>query len=119
MQKVTKSEPNTPNSCEVLRKINMDRIRKSMRNITVISQNQRLTQEVLLKKNQSTPENTPTSCSLSDKEEIESVVEHFELFGEKYELMEKLGEGTNGVVHKCKRRDNNKEYAVKSFRFDD
>ena len=33
--------------------------------------------------------------------------------------MEKLGEGTNGVVRKCKRRQNGEIFAVKSFSFDD
>lgn len=33
--------------------------------------------------------------------------------------MEKLGEGSNGVVHRCVKRRTGQSYAVKSFMFDD
>ena len=46
-------------------------------------------------------------------------VEHFELFSEKYELLSKLGEGTHGVVHKCRKRDDHKLFAVKSFTYEE
>lgn len=34
-------------------------------------------------------------------------------------MLEKLGEGSNGVVSRCVKNSTGKEYAVKSFRFED
>ena len=39
---------------------------------------------------------------------------HFEL---KYELLEKLGEGSNGVVRKCRNKATGEVFAVKTFSF--
>jgi serine/threonine protein kinase len=42
-----------------------------------------------------------------------------ELFESKYELLEKIGEGTNGVVRRCKKRSTGEYFAVKSFAVED
>ncbi len=34
-------------------------------------------------------------------------------------MISKLGEGSDGVVHRCKKKRSGVEYAVKSFMFDD
>lgn len=34
-------------------------------------------------------------------------------------MLEKIGEGSNGVVNRCVKNSTGKEYAVKSFRFED
>ncbi len=34
-------------------------------------------------------------------------------------MLQKLGEGSNGVVHRCRKRENDQEFAVKSFQFED
>lgn len=41
------------------------------------------------------------------------------MFAEKYEIISKLGEGSDGVVHRCRKKRSGLEYAVKSFMFDD
>lgn len=41
---------------------------------------------------------------------------HFEL---KYELLEKLGEGSNGVVRKCRNKATGELFAVKTFSFEE
>lgn len=42
-----------------------------------------------------------------------------ETFQDKYELLEKLGEGSSGVVYRCRRIKTDEIFAVKSFQFED
>ena len=41
---------------------------------------------------------------------------HFEL---KYEFLEKLGEGSNGIVRKCRNKSTGELFAVKTFSFEE
>lgn len=41
------------------------------------------------------------------------------MFELKYELLEKIGEGSNGLVRKCRSRESGKIFAVKSCTFED
>ena len=44
---------------------------------------------------------------------------NYNSFEEKYELLEKIGEGANGCVFKCQHKINRKIYAAKRFRVED
>ena len=41
------------------------------------------------------------------------------LFFEKYDILEKIGEGANSTIYKCKSKRSNKIYAVKINKFRD
>jgi serine/threonine protein kinase len=43
----------------------------------------------------------------------------YQLFETKYSLLEKLGEGSNGVVRRCKKKETGELFAVKSFTLED
>ena len=109
--------PKTTNS-KLNRKAHMDRIRSSLKNVPLLHQNVDL---VAKSSSSVTPLETPSfnsRLSESPDSSPEKVfVENYELFDEKYELCEKLGEGTNGVVRKCRKRQSGEEFAVKTFTF--
>ena len=50
---------------------------------------------------------------------LKSNFEHAEIFAEKYEILGKLGEGSDGVVHECIKKKTGKKYASKFLMFDD
>ena len=63
---------------------------------------------------------------LEDEEENqskwESVLNKFsisDMFEEKYQILEKLGEGSNGVVYRCSKRTTGEIFAAKSFKFEE
>lgn len=65
---------------------------------------------------------TISTDGLSTENDESSVIptfEHVEIFAQKYEITEKLGQGSNGVVHCCIKKRSGKLYAVKTLMFDD
>ena len=100
---------------------NINRIKQSLKNIPIISKNTLLVQKKLHLSTDITQENTSNDSINADNEEETCIptLQHIELFEEKYELHEKIGEGSNGVVHRCVKKKTGKIYAVKSFMFDD
>jgi hypothetical protein len=106
MTQLTPSQTNL--NSKVSRKANLDRIRNSMQNFGLIKQNQMMAQTKLMEKlerKRVSPDTTEDRQSAgSEPEEIHSDFCRVELFLEKYELLEKMGEGSNGVVNKCRKR---------------
>ena len=49
---------------------------------------------------------TSSNRSISPLEKENHHLGDYSVFEEKYELLNKLGEGTNGVVYRCKNRKN-------------
>ena len=47
------------------------------------------------------------------------VLKVIEVFKQKYELLEKVGEGSDGVVYKCVKKRTGQAYAVKCFKVED
>ena len=59
-----------------------------------------------------------SSLKLSNDSLADKLSEDPESFEDKYKLVKKLGEGSNGVVHKCIHLSSGKVYAVKISRCD-
>ena len=100
------------------RKAHLNRIRQSLKSVTLLHQNVDLVKNIKSSNNRVEMEKFNTKSTSSQESTPEKVcVEKYELFDEKYELCEKLGEGTNGVVRKCRKRQSGEEFAVKTFTF--
>jgi hypothetical protein len=111
-----------PSAKATKRKANLDRIRLSIKDTPVFKSYsllnlKRLEQQQLLSPigKDSDHDSTSTIDDNKDKEGFPNYV----VFEEKYELLEKIGEGTHGVVRKCRKRRNGDIFAVKSFSFED
>ena len=85
------------------RKAHMNKIRQSLKTTPLLQQNINLTRKRLSEKE---PEaaNNGSRQSTPDSGNQRVSLENYEIFEEKYQLLEKLGEGANGVVHKCRKR---------------
>lgn len=92
------------------------RIRNSMLSLDVIRKNRTMAVN-RLQLNDKNMEGQTKQPESPDTEEIQSAVNHLQLFEKKYEILEKIGEGSSGVVYRCRKRRNGKEYAAKSFQF--
>ena len=85
----------------------------------LLSTNQTMVRSRMNSKSSAFSEEIDTDSSNGDNTEVKSEVFKAELFEQKYELFEKLGEGTSGVVHRCRKRRTSEEFAAKTFRFEE
>lgn len=99
----------------------MNKIRESLKDFSLISQNKRMVQSKLSLHCDSLSESDSQDGFSMEAEDNtrHSSFEHAELFAEKYENIGKLGEGSDGVVHRCIKKRSGAVYASKSFMFED
>jgi hypothetical protein len=83
---------------------NIQRIRSELRSFPLLSRNHTLVQRRISQLGESSSDSQSEFSFEPDQQQVEATFEHVELFAEKYEIIEKLGEGSNGVVHRCLKR---------------
>jgi serine/threonine protein kinase len=90
-----------------------------LRTIPLLSKNHSLVQARLRNPNQGSSNElfSPSHSEGSSADLSENTAA--ELFEGKYDVLEKLGEGSSGVVHRCRRRSSGEDFAVKSFSFEE
>jgi hypothetical protein len=87
------------------RKAHMSRIRASIQAIPLRRQSTMLFKQTLSTLDTSS-DLTSSNRSISPLEKENNNLGDYSVFEEKYEVLNKLGEGTNGVVYRCKNRKN-------------
>lgn len=82
----------------------IDRIRTELKSFPLLSRNHTLVQRKMSRQAECTSDSASEMSMEAEEQRVTATFEHAELFAEKYEITEKLGEGSNGVVHRCIKR---------------
>jgi hypothetical protein len=122
-KKCSKGAESGLTSSQAKRKTHMGKIRSSLQAMPFFKNNQLCAKSISTETSNISPEIEEQENALDIIMESETDLLgnlcHYQRFAKKYELCEKLGEGSNGVVYRCKKRSTGKEFAAKSFMVED
>ena len=109
------------NNKKTNREMKIRSIKQSLKDFALISKNKTMVERKLNHyfDSHSQSDSTEGLSFEGDDNSMPSNFQHAELFAEKYQNIQKLGEGSDGVVYRCIKKKTGKQYAAKSFMFED